>query len=299
MDVDPALPARVERLLRREIAFVHHRSFPRASLELARRELTVDSSSSASRPVHAPPDVPAYFAELYLTPLLSAEGESRLFRLMNLFKFRGNSLRSKLAADRPDPELVLEIEQLLDLAGDVRERIIRANLRLVVSIARRFANDICSFDDLVSDGNVALLNAVEKFDFSRGFRFSTYATHAIQRDFFRIIRKRRNEQSRCTLGISEMLSNTPDDEDPVAEQAEKVRQAKLVRELMEQQLNPREQLVVSMRFGLQPGSEPATLQVVADSLQVSKERVRQIELRALEKMQKATGEVRPELTGAI
>jgi RNA polymerase sigma factor (sigma-70 family) len=206
---------------------------------------------------------------------------------MNLFKFRANALRATLNVDRPDPLLVAQIEQLLALAAGVRERIIRANLRLVVSIARRFANDICSFDDLVSDGNVALLNAVEKFDFSRGFRFSTYATHAIQRDFFRIIRKRRTEQSRCSLGISEMLANTPDDADPVAEQTEKIRQAGLVRELITQQLNPREQLVVALRFGLQPGTGPATLQVVADTLQVSKERVRQIELRAIEKLQRA------------
>ncbi|RPI77756.1 MAG: RNA polymerase subunit sigma-70, partial [Planctomycetaceae bacterium] len=52
-------------------------------------------------------------------------------------------------------------------------------------------------------------------------------------------------------------------------------------------LNPREQLVVALRFGLQPGTGPATLQVVADTLQVSKERVRQIELRAIEKLQRA------------
>ncbi|RPI89159.1 MAG: sigma-70 family RNA polymerase sigma factor, partial [Planctomycetaceae bacterium] len=221
---DPTLPSRVEGLLRREIAFVHHRGFARTNLDSARRELDLDSSSTSNRVSRPPADVPAYFAELYLTPLLSAEGESRLFRLMNLFKFRANALRATLNVDRPDPLLVAQIEQLLALAAGVRERIIRANLRLVVSIARRFANDICSFDDLVSDGNVALLNAVEKFDFSRGFRFSTYATHAIQRDFFRIIRKRRTEQSRCSLGISEMLANTPDDADPVAEQTEKIRQ---------------------------------------------------------------------------
>jgi len=287
---DPTLPARAERILRHEIAFIHHRGFSRADLDRAIREFNELSPQGAGRTRQAPADVPAYFAELYATPLLTFEEEQALFRLMNLFKARANALRADLNREAPSAHLVQQIEDLIALASRARERIIRANLRLVVSIARRFANELCSFDELVSDGNVALLNAVEKFDFGRGFRFSTYATHAVQRDFFRIIRKRRNDSARCTLGISEMLANSPDDADPVSVETDKIRQATQVRELMTQQLNEREQLVVALRFGLQPGSEPATLQVVADALQVSKERVRQIELKAIEKMQRgATG----------
>lgn len=283
---DPTLPARAEKLLRREIAFIHNRAFSRMDVEKAKAEFHSMSPNGAGRTRQAPADVPAYFQELYATPLLTADEEKALFRLMNLFKFRANSLRSEINPEAPASNLVSEAEGWIALAGQVRDRIIRANLRLVVSIARRFANDLCSFDDLVSDGNVALLNAVEKFDYGRGFRFSTYATHAVQRDFFRIIRKRRNESARCTLGISEMLANSPDDSDPVSVETDKLRQASQVRELMSQQLSEREQLVVALRFGLQPGSEPATLQVVADALQVSKERVRQIELKAIEKMQR-------------
>ncbi|MFN7768575.1 MAG: sigma-70 family RNA polymerase sigma factor [Planctomycetaceae bacterium] len=283
---DPTLPSRAEKLLRREIAFIHNRSFSRMDVEKAKAEFQSMSPNGAGRTRQAPADVPAYFQELYATPLLTADEEKALFRLMNLFKFRANALRSEINPDSPAPGLVSEAEGWISLAGQVRDRIVRANLRLVVSIARRFANDLCSFDDLVSDGNVALLNAVEKFDYGRGFRFSTYATHAVQRDFFRIIRKRRNESARCTLGISEMLANSPDDSDPVSIETDKLRQASQVRELMSQQLSEREQLVVALRFGLQPGSEPATLQVVADALQVSKERVRQIELKAIEKMQR-------------
>ena len=283
---DPTLPARAEKLLRREIAFIHNRAFSRMDVDKAKAEFLAMSPNGAGRTRQAPADVPAYFQELYATPLLTADEEKALFRLMNLFKFRANALRSEINSDSPAANLVAEAEGWLAMAGQVRERIVRANLRLVVSIARRFANDLCSFDDLVSDGNVALLNAVEKFDYGRGFRFSTYATHAVQRDFFRIIRKRRNDSARCTLGISELLANSPDDSDPVSIETDKLRQASQVRELMSQQLSEREQLVVALRFGLQPGSEPATLQVVADALQVSKERVRQIELKAIEKMQR-------------
>lgn len=294
---DPTLPARAEKLLRREIAFIHNRAFSRMDLAKAKTEFETMSPCGAGRTRQAPADVPAYFQELYATPLLTAEEEKALFRLMNLFKFRANSLRSEISPDSPSDELVSEAESWLALAGLVRERIVRANLRLVVSIARRFANDLCSFDDLVSDGNVALLNAVEKFDYGRGFRFSTYATHAVQRDFFRIIRKRRNDSARCTLGISELLANSPDDADPVSLETDKLRQASQVRELMTQQLSEREQLVVALRFGLQPGSEPATLQVVADALKVSKERVRQIELKAIEKMQRGASITRWQTAG--
>ncbi len=297
VSLDPTLPSRAEKLLRREIAFIHNRAFSRMDVEKAKAEFQSMSPNGAGRTRQAPADVPAYFQELYATPLLTADEEKALFRLMNLFKFRANSLRSDINPDAPAANLVSEAEGWLALAGQVRDRIVRANLRLVVSIARRFANDLCSFDDLVSDGNVALLNAVEKFDYGRGFRFSTYATHAVQRDFFRIIRKRRNESARCTLGISEMLANSPDESDPVSIETDKLRQASQVRELMSQQLSEREQLVVALRFGLQPGSEPATLQVVADALQVSKERVRQIELKAIEKMQRGATVTRWQTAG--
>lgn len=286
LQVDAALLERVRSLLHSEIGLIHHHSFNRANLDEARGEFESTLNSPKKRAIKTPEGIPAFYAELYMTPLLSKSEEPTLFRLMNLFKFRANVIRSSMDIENPSAHAVAEAEELLAMSTQIRERIVRANLRLVVSIARRFANDQYTIDELVSDGNVALLNAVEKFDFSRGFRFSTYATHAIQRDIYRLVRKRRSELSRCTLGISEVLTRTPvDDESPLAEVVHQ-QNVQIVRELMGKQLNEREQQVVSLRFGLQPGSEPATLQVVADLLQVSKERVRQIELKALEKMRR-------------
>src|SRR6185436_8873392 len=107
--------------------------------------------------------VPAYFAELYLTRLLSADDEICLFRRMNYLKFRANALRSTLDPHTADLRSIDAIERLLTMARETRDQIITANLRLVVSIARRFASELNSFDDLLSDGNLILMRAVEKF----------------------------------------------------------------------------------------------------------------------------------------
>ena len=94
---------------------------------------------------------------------------------MNYLKYRATELRER---DRPDagPTADLdEIERLQEEALAVKNQIIRANLRLVVSIAKRHVGPSNNFFELVSDGNMTLIRAVEKFDFARGNKFSTYA----------------------------------------------------------------------------------------------------------------------------
>ena len=78
-----------------------------------------------------------------------------------------------------------QIEKLYDESIATKNQIIRANLRLVVSIAKRYVGPTQDFFELVSDGNISLLRAVDKFDFSRGNKFSTYATWAIMKNFAR------------------------------------------------------------------------------------------------------------------
>ena len=114
---DPTLPARAERILRHEIAFISHRGFARADLDRATREFLELNPQGAGRTRQAPADVPAYFAELYATPLLTFEEEQALFRLMNLFKARANALRADLNREAPSASLVAQIEELLALGG--------------------------------------------------------------------------------------------------------------------------------------------------------------------------------------
>ncbi len=182
----------------------------------------------------------------------------------------------------------------LDQAGEVRNQIVQANLRLVVSIARRLADPYNPFEDLVSDGNLALLRAVEKFDYSRGFRFSTYATHVIQRELHRQLQRRRDEGRRTASGVGDWLIDMPGASGSDGQSRETFDKWQRLLELMERALDDRERKVLALRIGLDLESGPQTLQTIGRQLGVSKERVRQLEVRAIARLQLAAAERDPE-----
>jgi DNA-directed RNA polymerase sigma subunit (sigma70/sigma32) len=144
-------------------------------------------------------------AGLYKIPLLSAEQELHLFRKMNFLKYKASRLRSSLDLLRPKAPLMQQIERLHEQAIVAKNEIVSANLRLVVSIARRHIGPYSNFFDLISDGNLSLLRAVEKFDYARGNRFSTYATWVIARNFARTIPAEKRHQDRFLLGDEEIF----------------------------------------------------------------------------------------------
>ena len=129
---------------------------------------------------------------------------------MNYLKFAAR-LRSTLKPNRPSPRKLDEIEQSLNEANQAREHVIRANLRLVISNAGKYCSANYGFEDLVSDGSLALMEAVDKFDYRRGFRFSTYATHAIRRSFFRKMERKQKDRHRFVVTDPELMSSAPDD----------------------------------------------------------------------------------------
>ena len=108
---------------------------------------------------------------------------------MNFLKYQAAKLRDSLDPAKPKTLILNEIERLQEESLDVKNQIIRANLRLVVSIAKKRVGPSNNFFELVSDGNMSLIRAVEKFDYSRGFKFSTYASWAIMKNFARTIRR--------------------------------------------------------------------------------------------------------------
>jgi RNA polymerase primary sigma factor len=217
-------------------------------------------------------------------PLLSFAEEQHEFRRMNYLKFVAVKLQSTLNPNRPSLRKLDQIEQCLAEAKDAREHIIRSNLRLVVSNAGKYSSSHYGFEDLVSDGSLALMEAVDKFDYCRGFRFSTYATHAIRRSFFRKMERRQKERQRFVVTDPELMTTATDDfEVDHDAPAENRLITKLVRSL-DEHLTDRERHIVEGRFGLNGRSEPQTLMELSGQLGICKERVRQVEGIALQKL---------------
>lgn len=232
-----------------------------------------------------PAGLPPYLASMYDTPLLTPQEEQCLFRRYNYLKHKANELRKTLDPQKPSAAVMAEIESLHAQAIEVKKHIAGANLRLVVSVSKKYISPQNDLFELVSDGNISLLQAIQKFDYMRGFKFSTYATWAIKNNFARSIPNEFRQRGRFRTGREEMLHVTADrrvNELRASEHQKMKRES--VRALMSS-LDEREKIIICMRFGLDEGSEPKTLKEVGEELGVTKERIRQLQDRALGKMQ--------------
>jgi RNA polymerase primary sigma factor len=237
----------------------------------------------ASRRSRAPEGLPPYLAGIYESPLLAPEEERFLFRKMNYLKYRALRLREAIDPDQCDAAQLDEIERLLQEARAVKDRIIRANLRLVVSIAKKHIGPATPLFELISDGNVAMIRAVEKFDAGRGFKFSTYANWAIRNGFARSIPKEMYRRDRFITGYEETFADVPDSRGEDDEQ-EGDRRRGIVRGMLGR-LDDRERRILISRYGIDGASEQ-TFEQLGRELGVSKERARQLWVRAREKLRK-------------
>jgi RNA polymerase sigma factor (sigma-70 family) len=280
-----------------------------------------------------------YLDEIGAHPLLTSADEEALGRSLDA----GRAAVVELdATPRPGPRRRAELEEALAEAAEARRRFIQANLRLVVSVARRYESSGLALLDLIQEGNLGLMRAVEKFDHRRGFKFSTYATWWIRQAIGRAIAEssrtirvpahvRENyalidasterlaaaldrpptpaEIARDTglteervelvqrhrsqlLSLSTRLSVDSDTEladtivDTEAAGPYDAAAAALEREALRAQLarlSERERRVLSLRFGLdEPG--PQTLAEIGEEFDLTRERIRQIEARALGKL---------------
>ena len=250
-----------------------------------------------SKKVRRPSGLPAYLASLYEVPLLTREQEVWLFRKFNYLKHKAAKLRTQIDPEKPSSRLMDQIDALYEEIVALKNRLVRSNLRLVVSIAKRRVSPGDTFFDLVSDGNMSLIRAVEKFDYARGNKFSTYASWAIMKNFARTIPDEHKHRERFRAADMEMLQTAADKRTDEHQQrmAESDRLHQVGRFL--DRLDSREQTIIIRRYGLDRGTEPQTLKEVGTALGVTKERVRQIEAKALEKLREAAAAeaVLPEL----
>ncbi|MBA3534422.1 MAG: RNA polymerase sigma factor RpoD [Ardenticatenales bacterium] len=285
--------------------------------------------------------VSLYLKEVSVIPLLTAEEEVELAAAMR----RGRHAEEQISRHAPDEigEDVWNAMQRSMREGETaRQHLIKANFRLVISIAKKYVGRGVGFLDLIQEGNIGLIRAVEKFDYTRGFKFSTYATWWIRQavtraiaDQGRTIRvpvhmcERINRLTRASRELLQELGREPTVEElaevlemspkrveqiikisqrplslemPIGEDQESqlgdfieddttipptdAATYQLLREHMEMimgALSSREGRVLQLRFGLKSG-RPHTLEEVGRKFGVTRERIRQIEAKALRKL---------------
>ncbi|MCH7814821.1 MAG: RNA polymerase subunit sigma-70, partial [Planctomycetes bacterium] len=166
-----------------------------------------EQKGSATR---IPKDLPAYLRSLYDIPLFSAEQERDIFRRYNFLKYRAVTVLAEIDECEVTADQLAEVQRLLTDADRIKNRIIQANLRLVVSIAKRHVNGRApQFFEVISDGNLSLIRSVENFDYTRGNKFSTYASWAIMKNYARTIPENHYRYARYVTGQDELLEAAP------------------------------------------------------------------------------------------
>lgn len=177
-------------------------------------------------------------------------------------------------------------------AAEIRNRIVEGNLRLVVSLAKRYAAPERSLEDLVSDAALPLIRCVESFDSRRGTRFSTYATRALTNLFAKI--RRQDFRRRSRFGATENWRQVPAAEGRTTNSERLIRSESLGRlGACLARLTPRERVLVAERFGLTGDRRPRTFRELGNRHGLSKERVRVITCEAISRLRQSFDEPGP------
>lgn len=233
--------------------------------------------------------VKEYLDRLKSIPRLTRNREADLFRQYNYLKFRAAQARRDLHISHVSSKQLNFIEKCLRHAEAVKNTIIEANLSLVIGIAGKHTTTGATLQDLISEGNFSLMNAVEKFDYTKGFRLATYASWIIAKDF---ARKVPSDRRRPGTGGADALDNIQRDlrvtEGVDFGAIERARHSLV--QVIQNELDEREQYVILHHYGLTGSSiikQTETLRQIGGALGLSAERVRQLELSALQKLKQS------------
>lgn len=295
---------RAGRLLEQPLDYIYHESFddPKMESTIMASMPELEKFEEERENMKAPKDVPLELASLYEVPLLNKPQEQHLFRKMNFLKHKANQLRNRLLTPSGKIDVAKvrsqdldQIEDLMDQATIVKEQLINCNMRLVVSIAKRHSNQSDNMFELISDGNMSLIRAVEKFDYSRGNKFSTYASWAIMKNYARSIPEEKTRRERYVTGTETVFEAAPDNRIDEHEWVASAEQATYRVNRLLQYLDPREQQIIRMRAGLDNDAGGMTLEKIGEQLGITKERVRQLNVRAMKKLRSLAEEQREEI----
>jgi len=230
-----------------------------------------------------------YLAELHKVPLLEGDQEYLVFQWMNYLKYRAAELVR--GRQRTTRKLRREVSLLLTRARQFRNRIVSANLRLVVSIAKKLVDRENSLEELISDGHLPLMRAVEIFDFERGTRFSTYATWAVRNKLFRTTPRNRKHARRFRNSSDDFFPLIPDERDLKRSFESYHHDVHAALEGLLSHLDERDKYIVRARFGLNEEDKPHRFREIAEGLNISTERVRQLLARSLEQLREQSDQV--------
>ncbi|HWL95002.1 MAG TPA: sigma-70 family RNA polymerase sigma factor [Phycisphaerae bacterium] len=283
---------RLKRLLGKPFEYIHHPSFDTAGTgqKLFAEDFTVQAHST--RPWCNAAEIDAIeFDPSLLKPItLTTPQEQTLFLRLNYARFRIDRLLTRFAHKQLSEQATHEILWWQNKVERLRGEIVKANVPLVLAMAKRTRLGNIDYAELISEGNMALLRSVDKFDCSRGFKFSTYGCRAILKSFSRVAMKIGRYRGRFPVEFDPTLERS----DFADHQHDTVTTDCLdeLRGILRENsasLNDVEVKVIQARFALgnvqgAPGDGPQTLEQVGMLIGVTKERVRQIQNRALSKL---------------
>ena len=230
--------------------------------------------------------------------LLSAAQERVIFLQYNYARFRVRQLQDALNDSAPSIDQAREMLRWHGMAKGFRAQIAEINLALVLAMAKRVPLGESDFGDLIGEGNMALMRAVDKFDCGRGFKFSTYGCRAILKAFSRFGIKLQKYRQRFSSEFDPQFEKSNHLETMRAEnEKDSAAEVRYMITRNSAELSDIEQKVILHRFGLDSVAPQAqlTLEQVGQMIGVTKERVRQIQNKALEKLKGALITLRGEM----